>query len=323
MPVCRSRRRGSVIPTSRRVRPGLLRLSGFYSKPELQKLNRNSIYIFVNKRLIRDRLLLHAISEAYRNIIPPTSSPVVLLFLEMPPEEVDVNVHPAKTEVRFRQQSLVHDFVRDSIRSALIAARPGAGFRACASIQSRRQPGNALADSRSGFTASRLAGSRCSLRRAARLGAHWRTECRRRLRFRFRPDFPQTCLARPRSSFAFCREARFRPAHLEQQAMSQSSRHRRCSHPPAAPSLHEEAASLRLRLDPRRPSFAARQGGHVRRSKPSRRPRISTASARCGRWASFASRSFWPQATRVSGLSINTSHTNGCLFRKDSSRPAG
>ncbi|HVU48040.1 MAG TPA: DNA mismatch repair endonuclease MutL, partial [Terracidiphilus sp.] len=90
--------------------PGTLRLSGFYSKPELQKLNRNSIYIFVNKRLIRDRLLLHAITEAYRNVIPPTSFPVVLLFLEMPPEEVDVNVHPAKTEVRFRQQTMVHDF---------------------------------------------------------------------------------------------------------------------------------------------------------------------------------------------------------------------
>jgi DNA mismatch repair protein MutL len=111
-------------------KPGTVRLSGFYSKPELQKLNRNSIYIFVNKRLIRDRLLLHAIAEAYRNIIPPTSSPVVLLFLEMPPEEVDVNVHPAKTEVRFRQQSLIHDFVRDSLRNALIAARPAAGFMA-------------------------------------------------------------------------------------------------------------------------------------------------------------------------------------------------
>ncbi|MGA8089993.1 MAG: DNA mismatch repair endonuclease MutL [Terracidiphilus sp.] len=109
-------------------KPGTVRVSGFYSKPELQKLNRNSIYIFVNKRLIRDRLLLHAIAEAYRNIIPPTSSPVVLLFLEMPPEEVDVNVHPAKTEVRFRQQSLIHDFVRDSLRNALIAARPAAGF---------------------------------------------------------------------------------------------------------------------------------------------------------------------------------------------------
>ncbi len=110
--------------------PGSLRMTGFFSKPELQKLNRNSIYIFVNKRLIRDRLLLHAISEAYRNVIPPTSFPVVLLFLEMPPEEVDVNVHPAKTEVRFRQQNRIHDFVRDSLRAALVKARPAAGFLA-------------------------------------------------------------------------------------------------------------------------------------------------------------------------------------------------
>ncbi len=110
--------------------PGVLRITGFYSKPELQKLNRNSIYVFVNKRLIRDRLLIHAITEAYRNVIPPTSFPVVLLFLELPPEEVDVNVHPAKTEVRFRQQSLIHDFVRDSIRNSLIQSRPAAGFLA-------------------------------------------------------------------------------------------------------------------------------------------------------------------------------------------------
>jgi DNA mismatch repair protein MutL len=115
-------------PTEPVRNPGALRLTGFYSKPELQKLNRNSIYIFVNKRLIRDRLLLHAITEAYRNVIPPTSFPVVLLFLEMPAEEVDVNVHPAKTEVRFRQQSQIHDFVRDSLRTALIKARPAAGF---------------------------------------------------------------------------------------------------------------------------------------------------------------------------------------------------
>ena len=117
-------------PNQPRRDPGFLRLSGFYSKPELQKLNRNSIYIFVNKRLIRDRALLHAIGEAYRNILPPTSFPVVLLFLELPPEEVDVNVHPAKTEVRFRQQSLVHDFVRDSLRAALVRSRPAAGFLA-------------------------------------------------------------------------------------------------------------------------------------------------------------------------------------------------
>ena len=102
--------------------PGFLRISGFVSKPELQKLNRNSIYVFVNHRLVRDRVVLHALTEAYRNIIPPTSFPVVLLFLEMPPQEVDVNVHPAKTEVRFRQSGFVHDFIRDTVRPGLLAA---------------------------------------------------------------------------------------------------------------------------------------------------------------------------------------------------------
>lgn len=108
--------------------PGYIRITGFVSKPELQKLNRNSIYIFVNRRLVRDKLILHALTEAYRNIIPPTSSPVVLLFIEMPPQEVDVNVHPAKTEVRFRQSSFVHDFVRDTVRTTLMQARPVASF---------------------------------------------------------------------------------------------------------------------------------------------------------------------------------------------------
>ncbi len=104
--------------------PGELRLHGFVSKPEIQKLNRNSIYIFVNGRLIHDRLIHHAITEAYRNILPPTVFPVVLLFLELPAEEVDVNVHPSKTEVRFRQNTVTHDFVRDSVRAALMKARP-------------------------------------------------------------------------------------------------------------------------------------------------------------------------------------------------------
>jgi DNA mismatch repair protein MutL len=104
--------------------PGNLRLHGFVSKPEIQKLNRNSIYTFVNGRLIRDRLIQHALTEAYRNILPPTVFPVVLLFIEMPNAEVDVNVHPSKTEVRFRQQSVMHDLLRDSVRAALMKARP-------------------------------------------------------------------------------------------------------------------------------------------------------------------------------------------------------
>ena len=106
------------------IDPGALRLHGFVSKPEIQKLNRNSIYTFVNGRLIRDRLIQHALTDAYRNIIPPTVFPVVLLFLEMPNAEVDVNVHPSKTEVRFRQQTVIHDFLRDSVRAALMKARP-------------------------------------------------------------------------------------------------------------------------------------------------------------------------------------------------------
>ncbi|MCL4401954.1 MAG: DNA mismatch repair endonuclease MutL [Acidobacteria bacterium] len=106
----------------------LFRLTGFISRPQVHKPNRNSIFIFVNARLIRDRLLLHAISSAYYNLMPPAAFPFALLFLDCPCEEVDVNVHPSKTEVRFRHQTFVHDFVRDGIRERLIAARPAPAF---------------------------------------------------------------------------------------------------------------------------------------------------------------------------------------------------
>jgi DNA mismatch repair protein MutL len=107
-----------------------LRISGFASRPEVQRSNRNGIYIFVNRRLVRDRLLLHAIHEAYRNVTPPGVFPVVLLFLDLPYQEVDVNVHPAKIEVRFRHPQFVHDFTRDALRHALSIARPIPGFPA-------------------------------------------------------------------------------------------------------------------------------------------------------------------------------------------------
>jgi DNA mismatch repair protein MutL len=107
-----------------------LRVTGFASRPEVQRTNRNGVYIFVNRRLVRDRLLLHAIHEAYRNVTPPGVFPVVLLFLEMPYQEVDVNVHPAKIEVRFRHPQFVHDFTRDALRHALSMARPIPGFPA-------------------------------------------------------------------------------------------------------------------------------------------------------------------------------------------------
>jgi DNA mismatch repair protein MutL len=121
--------------------PGEMRLHGFVSKPEIQKLNRNSIFIFVNGRLIRDRLIQHALTEAYRNILPPAVFPVVLLFIEMPAAEVDVNVHPSKTEVRFRQQTVMHDFVRDAVRDALMKARPVPQFLSEINAQPTAGPG--------------------------------------------------------------------------------------------------------------------------------------------------------------------------------------
>jgi DNA mismatch repair protein MutL len=110
-----------------------LTVFGFTSRPEVQRPNRNGIYVFVNRRLVRDRLILHAIHEAYRNILPASVFPATLLFLEMPYDEVDVNVHPAKIEVRFRRSQFVHDFARDAIRQALMGARPIASFAAAAS----------------------------------------------------------------------------------------------------------------------------------------------------------------------------------------------
>jgi DNA mismatch repair protein MutL len=122
--------RASITETelSAEERSAELVVRGFASRPEVQRSNRNGIYVFVNKRLVRDRLILHAIHEAYRNIVPPGVFPGVLLFLDMPPEEVDVNVHPAKIEVRFRHPQFVHDFTRDSIRQALSRARPIPSF---------------------------------------------------------------------------------------------------------------------------------------------------------------------------------------------------
>jgi DNA mismatch repair protein MutL len=113
-----------------------LTVRGFTSRPDVQRPNRNGIYIFVNRRLVRDRLILHAIHEAYRNILPPTVFPATLLFLEMPYEEVDVNVHPAKIEVRFRRSQFVHDFARDTIRQALMSVRPVPSFAAAAASAS-------------------------------------------------------------------------------------------------------------------------------------------------------------------------------------------
>jgi DNA mismatch repair protein MutL len=125
------------VPPDRSSRPhpepaapetAMFSLEGLVSGPNVQKLNRNSLFLFVNGRLIRDKLLLHAISAAYHNLMPPACYPFALLFLNCDPGEVDVNVHPSKTEVRFRHGSLVHDFVRDAIREVLMRQRPASSM---------------------------------------------------------------------------------------------------------------------------------------------------------------------------------------------------
>ena len=108
--------------------PKRFAVRGFVSRPQVQKNNRNSIFVFVNGRLIRDRLMLHALSAAYHNLMPHACYPFALLFLDCDCEEVDVNLHPSKTEVRFRHQSWVHDFVRDAVRDQLMLSRPAPSF---------------------------------------------------------------------------------------------------------------------------------------------------------------------------------------------------
>lgn len=98
------------------------RVTGFVSAPRDRRTSRDSQYLFVNRRFVRDRMIGRALSEGYRSILPYGVYPAALLFIETPLEEVDVNVHPAKTEVRFRRQAAVADVVREAIRAALASA---------------------------------------------------------------------------------------------------------------------------------------------------------------------------------------------------------
>ena len=97
-------------------------MTGFVSAPRDRRTSRDAQYLFVNGRFVRDRLIGRALSEGYRSILPHGVYPAALLFIETPLEEVDVNVHPAKTEVRFRRAAAVADAVREAVRSALASA---------------------------------------------------------------------------------------------------------------------------------------------------------------------------------------------------------
>ncbi|MCH2171093.1 DNA mismatch repair endonuclease MutL [Myxococcota bacterium] len=97
----------------------LPRLQGFVSRPDRHRSTQAGIRLFVNRRPVRDRLFQHALVEVYRDVLPRGRFPSAVLMLDIPPDQVDVNVHPAKWEVRFADPQAIHRVVRDSVRTAL------------------------------------------------------------------------------------------------------------------------------------------------------------------------------------------------------------
>jgi DNA mismatch repair protein MutL len=113
----------SVAPDASDERP--VRVRGYVSDPALNWANRNHIQLFVNGRAVRDNRLTFAVVQAYHTLLPAGRYPLGLLFLTLPPEDVDVNVHPAKVEVRFRDEGVMFSAVQREVRAVLLNTTPG------------------------------------------------------------------------------------------------------------------------------------------------------------------------------------------------------
>ncbi len=102
-----------------------MRISGWIALPTYTRSQADTQYFYLNGRMVRDKLVIHALKEAYQDVLYRDRYPAYVLFLEVLPTSVDVNVHPTKHEVRFRESRLVHDFIFQSIHNALAEAKPG------------------------------------------------------------------------------------------------------------------------------------------------------------------------------------------------------
>ena len=100
---------------------GMTTVRGFVAGPDISRSSAVHLYTYINGRFIRDRVVQHAILQACRNFMERGRYPLVVLFIDIPPGEVDVNVHPTKHEVRFREQGMVHDAIQAAVASVLSA----------------------------------------------------------------------------------------------------------------------------------------------------------------------------------------------------------
>jgi DNA mismatch repair protein MutL len=113
----------AAVPVSRSA--ANLSLQGLAALPAYSRASRDAQYFFVNGRFVRDKVASHALRQAYQDILHHQRHPAFVLFLELPPEQVDVNVHPAKSEVRFRESQGIHQFIFHTLQQALAVTASG------------------------------------------------------------------------------------------------------------------------------------------------------------------------------------------------------